>query len=71
MSEQSSLLAREHVRTFSEGLKAVHGADGGDTSLRERLESALKDEVERQDSLPALPQQAVSRYAISSDVIQP
>lgn len=67
MSEQSNFLAREYVRTFSGGLRGINEADGGDTSPRERLESALKDEVERQDALTALLQQAVSRYAISSD----
>ena len=62
MADQTSFVAREYVRTYSDGLRSIQSPDSGDTSPRERLESALKDEIERQDALTALIQQAFSRF---------
>jgi hypothetical protein len=64
MADTSAFVARDLVRTYSNTLNGSQSGKSSSESPQERLESALKEEVEREDALASLIQNAASRFVL-------
>ena len=65
MEDSNDFVARGLVRSYSDSLRQQHRQNGPEEpeSSRRRLENAFCDEVDRQDALASLLQEAMSKYA--------
>lgn len=61
MTDHPEFVARQLVRSYSDSLRAGQGANRERSPPKQRLEEAFVEEVEREDALAALLQNATSR----------
>ena len=66
MTDHPDFIARNLVRTYSDSLRNAQSSDRETSPPRHRLEDALIEEVERQDALAALLQDATARFVVAT-----
>lgn len=62
MTDHPEFVARQLVRSYSDKLRAGQNANRDKSPPKQRLEEAFVEEVEREDALATLLQNASSRY---------